>query len=70
MMCYGLTHPLGRPKGQRASNGKGGGQNATLHFGTALLFFLFLARSGRPDPILPVDRMTKNQHTKFLVNSV
>ena len=69
-MCYGLTHPLGRPQGQRASNVTGGGQNATLHFGTALLFFLFLARSGRPDPKPPVDWKTKNPKSQFLVNSV
>ena len=25
MVCYGLTHPLGRSQGQRASNGTGGG---------------------------------------------
>ena len=40
---YGMTHPnvLGRPRVRGASHGTSGGQNATLHFSTALIFFFF-----------------------------
>ena len=59
MMCYGLTHPLGRVGRVGGRKGVRWQPKVPANPLNRLTFFLFLAGSGRPELTLPVDRKTK-----------